>query len=474
MSGKSIAELVADNFFGTMAKLAHAQGCSFSAESVAPVMTSDGMLHFGKVDIPMGEFWLRSPTHDKPNDILDAISGGHIYGKNIIQAEAFTELRLMWDEHPALLKALADRNFALGINRFVFHVNVLNPWLDRKPGMTLDGIGTFFQRDQTWWKQGKAWVQYLARCQALLQMGHPVTDVAVFTGEETPRRAILPDRLVSALPGIFGSERVKEEALRLANIGEPMRTIPDGVTSSANMADADKWVNPLRGYAYDSFNLDALLRLATVKNGRIILPGGANYGVLVLPGSRPMSPGGTFMSPQAARRLQQLVHDGATVITGHYKDSTFNKLGITRDVTVTDSAGKFAGNVGWNHRAGKGFDIYFISNQNNEARKITISLRTSGCVPELWDPLTGDTRIAGNWKIQDGRTVLPLKLDASGSMFIVLKKPATKTVVKNGANWPAIKPAQTLKETWMVKFDKAFGGPQKPIVFNGLFRLEPK
>ena len=35
----------------------------------------------------MGEFWLNSPTHDKPNDMLDAISGAHIYGKNIIQAE---------------------------------------------------------------------------------------------------------------------------------------------------------------------------------------------------------------------------------------------------------------------------------------------------------------------------------------------------------------------------------------------------
>jgi hypothetical protein len=69
-------------------------------------------------DIPMGEFWFRSPTHDKPNDMLDAISGGHIYGKNIIQAEAFTELRMIWDEHPGMLKTMADRNFALGINRW--------------------------------------------------------------------------------------------------------------------------------------------------------------------------------------------------------------------------------------------------------------------------------------------------------------------------------------------------------------------
>ena len=46
-------------------------------------------MHYQKVDLPMGEFWLEQSTHDKPNDMLDAISGAHIYGKNIIQAEGF-------------------------------------------------------------------------------------------------------------------------------------------------------------------------------------------------------------------------------------------------------------------------------------------------------------------------------------------------------------------------------------------------
>jgi len=500
---QTIAELVSDKFFGTMAKLAHAQDCSFSAESVAPTMVSDGMLHYSHVDIPMGEFWLRSPTHDKPNDILDAVSGGHIYGKNIIQAEAFTELRLMWDEHPAMLKAIADREFALGINRFTFHVDVHNPWLDRKPGMTLDGIGTFFQRDQTWWKPGKAWVQYIQRCQTILQMGHPITDIAVFTGEETPRRAILPDRLVSTLPGIFGEDRVKSEAIRLANKGEPMRTIPDGVNSSANMAEPQQWINPLRGYAYDSFNLDALLRLATVHNGRIELPGGASYGVLVIPGSHPMSPDSSLMSPQAIKKIQQLVKNGATVIwdthptqapgmvddaavkqtadellntpsakgkviTGPYKDETFDKLGIVRDVIVTDSTGAFAADIAWNHRADAGFDNYFISNQDDHQRTFTLSLRISGKVPELFDPLTGEIKTAGNWKIVNGRTVLPIKLDASGSVFVVLRQSANIASTQKHQNWPVIKPVQTLQETWTVKFDKAFGGPEQPVAFNAL------
>ncbi|WP_146081847.1 hypothetical protein, partial [Pseudoxanthomonas sp. KAs_5_3] len=77
---------------------------------------------------------------------------------------------------------------------------------------------------------------YLQRCQALLQMGHPVTDIAVFTGEETPRRAILPDRLVATLPGIFGARRIKQEAERLANKGEPIVSSVSDASHSANMA----------------------------------------------------------------------------------------------------------------------------------------------------------------------------------------------------------------------------------------------
>jgi hypothetical protein len=160
---KTINELVNEVFFVTVAQKAKEYGVQLSSESVAPTMVSDGMEHFKYVDVPMGEFWLNSPTHDKPNDMLDAISGAHVYGKNIVQAEGFTEVRGVWDETPASIKALLDRNFALGMNRLFFHVNTHNPWLDRKPGMTLDGIGLFFQRDQTWFPEAKPFVDYITR-----------------------------------------------------------------------------------------------------------------------------------------------------------------------------------------------------------------------------------------------------------------------------------------------------------------------
>ena len=415
-------ELVNDVFYTTLAACAKEYGCQFSAECVAPTMVSDGMSHYRLVDLPMGEFWLRSPTHDKPNDMLDAISGAHIYGKRIIQAEGFTEVRGTWDEAPSTVKALLDRNYALGINKLFFHVTAHNPWLDRKPGMTLDGIGFFFQRDNTWYDQGgKALVDYIRRCQTLLQYGYPVTDIAVFTGEEMPRRAVLPDRLVPMLPGIFGRNRVESEHVRLANVGEPLRTMPVGVTHSANMADPEKWVNPLRGYAYDSFNRDALLRLAKADNtkGVFRMPWGSEYRVLVVPESRPMMPN-KVSTLEVEKKLQELYRSGVLVVDKPFLYDSFSDFGLERDVIVP-------AHVAWTHRRGEEGDIYFIANQNEtEGQDFMASFRISGMQPELWNPMTGEITEPGVWREMDGRVEVRLSLNPSQSMFVVFRRPATK------------------------------------------------
>lgn len=411
----TIGELVTDVFYTVLAECARQYDCQFSAECVAPTMVSDGLMHYQKVDLPMGEFWLNSPTHDKPNDMLDAISGAHIYGKNIIQAEGFTEIRGVWDEDPAMLKPLLDRNFALGINKLFFHVYTHNPWLDKKPGMTLDGIGLFFQRDQTWWKEGKTFVDYISRCQALLQYGHPVADIAVFTGEEMPRRAILPERLVSMLPGIYGQERVESERIRLANEGQPTRVRPVGVTHSANMADPEKWVNPMRGYAYDSFNKDALLRLAKAENGRMVLPGGASYKVLVLPSARPMNPDNLPLSAESQVKVDELRAAGIVVPQLPYTADDFAAFGLERDILVPE-------NVAWTHRSGEEMEVYFISNQEEKQRTFMASFRVNGRTPELWNPVTGAIVLPANWASKGNRTEVELNLDANASVFVVFPK----------------------------------------------------
>jgi hypothetical protein len=497
----TIADLINDIFFKTLSSLAKTKGVQLSAESVAPTMISDGMLHYKTADVPMGEFWLRSPTHDKPNDMIDAVSGAHIYGKNIIQAESFTQLRMAWDEHPAILKPLLDRNYALGINRIFFHVFIHNPWLNRKPGFSLDAIGLFFQRDQTWWKQANAFVSYAGRCQALLQLGRPVTDIAIFTGEDIPRRSILPDRLIDLMPGIFGEGKLNSEKERLNNKGQPMRQLPAGVNHSANMADPEDWIDPLNGYAYDSYNKDALLNLSGVKNGRLQLNTGAEYSVLIIPGATKMSPNKNMLSDESAQKLRQLINGGITVMlpreeklikklvgdsrfkTGDlgfdrlgkgrivyapYKASTFDVLGLQKDFVALEVDGRQAQGIAWTKRKGDTFDIYFISNQKDSARQVNLSLRVNGKIPEIWDPLSGSQKDAGEWQILNGRTHLPVFLEKYASLFIVLQKSTTLSKNYKAKNWNNYQNIQTINQTWRVKFDNAFGGPSSPVIWNVL------
>ncbi|MCI7037876.1 MAG: DNA-binding protein, partial [Bacteroidales bacterium] len=352
----TINDLVNDNFFATVRDRAHAMGMGFSSESIAPTMVADGIDHYRYADFPMGEYWLNSPTHDKPNDMLDAISGGHVYGKRIIQAEGFTELRGVWDETPANIKTLLDRNFAMGMNRLFFHVNAHNPWMDRRPGMTLDGIGLFFQRDQTWFAESRPFVDYITRCSALLQQGRPVQDIAVFTGEEMPRRSVLPERLVDILPGIFGQERVNSERVRRENKGCPMVESPVNVNHSAGIVDTKDWCDALHGYQYDSFNPDVLMRLSKAEDGCMTLPGGARYRVVVLPGRRPMDPSFTGYSEPVMQKIRELRDAGVVVVDKPYTAADFSQYGLERDAVIPD-------NMAYAHRSAETGEIYFVSNQ---------------------------------------------------------------------------------------------------------------
>ncbi|TMI64572.1 MAG: DNA-binding protein [Bacteroidetes bacterium] len=472
----TIAELVNDVFYVTLKKLSAAKGCQFSAESIAPTFVSDGLLHYKNVDLPMGEFWLNSPTHDKPNDMFDAISAAHIYGKNIIQAEAFTSVRMNWGEHPGNLKAIGDRNFALGINKMVLHVWTHNPWLNKKPGMTLDGVGLYFQRDQTWFKQSKAWIEYLTRCQALLQLGKPVVDIAVFTGEEIPRRSVLPDRLVNTLPGIFGKEKVDAEKKRLENTGQPMRQIPDGVSHSANMADPEDWIDPLNGYKYDSFNPDVLMTMKVV-NGRVVTPGGASYAVLIIPGKHPMNPNGT-MSTAVLNKLKQLANAGAKIIVDEgyiksfngsknvfptpYMESSFEKLGVKKDIEFLEQSHS----VAWTHRKIGDVDIYFLSNQMNEPNSVRLTFRVNGKNPELWDPIRNTISDNFGIEVEKGSVTTGISLKANQSIFIIFRKEAVK-YEPGGWTMTGV-PVKFFSKKWEVLFNKNYGGAEQAIVFDDL------
>lgn len=516
---QTISELIVDNFFGTIAAEAGKLGVKFSSENVAPTMVSDALMHFKYVDFPGGEFWFRSPTHDKPNDMLDAISGGHIYGKNIIQAEAFTALRMDWDEDPELLKSMADRNYALGINRFFYHVFVHNPWLDRKPGMTLDGIGTYFQRDQSWWEPGAAWVEYGRRVQEQLQRGNPVIDLAVFSGEEVPSRSVLPDRLLPFIPNVFGEARIASEKKRLENRGQPTARMPKEVRYSKNLTDLNHWINSLNGYKYDSFNTDVLLDHAKVVDGAVEFKGNIRYKALLFPGSRKMSPN-AMVSTEVAQKMLELIKDGATVFVAEkpsrstgftiaedkrkwqniideiwkgysanthsrnsnswtigkgsviqlpYMKESFREIGIQPDVLFPELDRQGAEEFAWTHRTSGEEDIYFISNQSNEEQVIEVSLRISEKQPYLYNPVTDEFFSVKQWQVKDNRLQIPLKFAKNQALFIILKGTIQHTKGTSGNNWLSYTSEKVLDSHWELQFDPEFKGPKETFKINALF-----
>ena len=429
---QTIAELINDIFFDEVATLGKQYGCKLSAECVAPTMVSDGLLHYQHADYPMGEFWLNSPTHDKLNDMLDAVSGAHIYGKDIIQAEGFTEVRGTWDEDLALLKPLLDKNYCTGINAIVFHVNTHNPWTDRAPGMTLDGIGTFLQRDNTWWREMPAFTSYISRCQSLLQYGKPVIDLAVYTGDETPRRSILPERLITSLPGLFSEKTIKREQERLANVGQPLEVSPVKVTHTANMTKAEHWVNPLQGYRYDSFNHDVLGK-SQVKNGKLVTPNGMEYSALVIPQARKMNPERIIT---CWNTIDSIASWGVPVIKEVWKEADLTSLGIKKDIEIPEG-------IDYTHRAAKDADIYFLSNQTGGSITFSPGFRAERAYKYLADAVTGKIYKAAE----------SITLPVGGSIFYILSDGKVPGAIEE------IKAQSTTVATldncqWTIKYEK--------------------
>ncbi|WP_163399564.1 glycosyl hydrolase [Flavobacterium fluviatile] len=509
---KTISELVAENFYGTVADIAKKANVKFSSENVAPTIMSDALLHFKYVDYPGGEYWLKSPTHDKPFDMVDAISGGNIYGKNIIQAEAFTALRMDWDEHPGNLKTVADRNYALGINRLFYHVFVHNPWTDRKPGMTLDDIGTFFQRDQTWWKPGRAFFDYCQRVQLQLQKGNPVVDLAVFIGEDLPSRSFVPDRLVPFIPNVFGAARLESEKIRLENEGQPSTNMPKEVTYSKNVTDLSQWINPLNGYQYDSFNADVLLNKAKIVNGKVTFENGIQYGALLFPGVHKLAPN-KVMTLATAEKILELIQNGATVLVGEkpeimlgnksgelkakwqkvidaiwitsneskwkigqgtviklpYLGNDFTEIGIQPDVLFPDLSRKEVETFAWTHRKSETEDLYFISNQKEENRTVKISFRITNKMPFWYNPVTDESTVLTDFVIEKGRTVIPIQLDANESGFVIFKEDINSKIGQKTKNWNEFEIVQTLDENWNLQFDETFKGPKEIQKITKLF-----
>ena len=112
------------------------------------------------------------------------------------------------------------------------------------------------------------------------------------------------------------------------------------------------------------------------------------------------------------------------------------------------------------HRRDGDAEIYFVANRGNRWEEASCTFRVSGKTPELFDPLTGQTRPLSVYSQADGRTTVPLQFAPFGSWFIVFRKPAAAPGSVKGSNFPALTPAHTLAGPWQVSFDPRWGGPE--------------
>ena len=457
---RTIADLLAENHYAAATEYFHKRGVGLYAEAMGSSLptTGDGLLSKGQVDIPMGEFWTPLPgqkdSPEHPADVREAASAAHIYGKTLVAAESFTSMPMVpgWGQSPAYLKPIGDRFFALGLNRVVFHTSDHQPFVDEvhKPGITLGPFGQHYSRNITWAEQAVAWNTYLARCSYLLQQGLFVGDLAYYYGEGAP-------------VSVPFWKKVRPE--------------------------------PPPGYAYDYVNTDVLLNRMTVKDGRLVLPDGMSYRVLVLPEDVDR------LTLPVVRKLRDLVAEGATLVAPRpgaspslagFPAADEEIRGIVNDVwgpmdgkSLTQHdygkgkvywggsleevllARKIAPDVEhsrpqpdttlvWIHRRLPDADLYFIANQKERAEDVLATFRVEGRQAELWHPDTGSIEPA-SYRIEGGRTTVPLSLEPNGSVFVAFRAPASTT--SRTLSRPVHTTLATLSGPWSVSFPPSGGAP---------------
>lgn len=426
---RTVADLIRDNHFKLLTKLCNDRGVRLHAEALGPNMPTiaHGLECKAVVDVGMGEFWVGREIRA---DCKEAAASAQIHGKSLVPAEAFTAVRGDFTDDFLSLKPLGDAAFAMGINKFVFHRFVHQPWPERFPGMGMGPYGINFERTNTVWPEVRTFTDYLTRSQFLLRQGRTVSDVLYYTGENVPH--MLPPRreLRPELP---------------------------------------------QGWDYGACSTDELLELTTTvdapspgaKHRMIAFPSGARFHVLVMPDT-------PIVSPRVLAKVRELVRAGAVVVgprptrspslTGFPDSDTevraiaselwgpgdgsksplvhtdvplatlLNSLGVPQDVqilsamladkTPADRIPTSRPNSGTVlnvlHRRTDSDEIYFLANPHPAPLDAVIRFRDARGQPELWNPATGESAVAPLADPNDPST-LQISLDPSGSVFVIFR-----------------------------------------------------
>lgn len=454
---RTLADLMASEHYGTVAKVAHENGLKVYGEALEGGRPSigDDMAMRTHADIPMSAMWTY-PRSKEPNashvvDIKGAASVAHIYGQNLVAAESLTSAMAPWAFGPSDLKRIIDLEFVTGVNRPVIHTSVHVPIEAKKPGLSLAIFGQHFNRNEAWAELATPWIDYISRNSLMLQQGRNVADVGYFYGEEAP------------LTGLYGEKPV---------------------------ADAPTH------YAYDFVNAEALMNALTNEGDALVTPGGARYRVLYLGGSS------RRMTLPTLRKVADLVQGGATVVgpkpegnpslagdAAEYEalvaklwsGAGLTQLGKGRVIASSDIEAALAqigmvpdfrivgqpdSEILFLHRQLADGSSYFLSNRKDRAETVEAHFRVTGKEPELWHPETG-TSEAVSYRIANGATIVPLTLGPDESVHVVFRKPASSQTATVGKPEPV--ELYRLEGAWNVSFQPDRGAPPSAM----LARLAP-
>ncbi|MCX6619666.1 MAG: glycosyl hydrolase, partial [Acidobacteria bacterium] len=221
---RTVGDLLLENYAGEFRRLSHQHGLKLSIEAYGNGPLDD-LPYAAHADLPLTEFWLGMEPWWVTREMASA---AHTYGRPVLAAEAFTSRSAAgkWQSHPFRLKPLGDQMFTQGINRFVFHRYAMQPWEHIRPGIMMGPYGIHFERTNTWWEQSRAWLDYLSRCQFLLQQGRFVADIGYLASERIPNDYHEPLLTNFAVPAGYDYDMISAELLSKVTVRDGRAELP--------------------------------------------------------------------------------------------------------------------------------------------------------------------------------------------------------------------------------------------------------
>ena len=445
---RTLADLHATEHYGTIAKVAHENGLKVYGEALEdkrPVIGDDlDLRRFA--DIPMAAMWTyereAGPRLTLVADIKGAASVAHVYGQNVVAAESLTAAGPTWGWSPAELKRIIDLEFALGINRPVIHTSVHSPVDDKVPGLSLGGIGQYFNRHESWAEMAKPWIDYMARNSLLLQQGRNFADVAYFYGEEAPITGLWGERPISDAPRSNAYDFVNAAVLAdaMKNDGTELVT-PGGARYRALYL----------GGQSDQISLPTLRAIARLVRGGGTVIGSRPTGNPSLAGD---AAEWTTLVDQLWSGQEQTLFGKGRVIAAKDVESGLKASGVAADFRY--SSDKPDSEILFNHRRLTDGDSYFLTNRKDRSEAIEARFRVTGKAPELWHAESGETQPI-SYRIEGGETVVTLTLRADEAVHVVFRKAATAKAMN--VLPPRISSAERMDGPWTVRFQQDRGAP---------------